>query len=539
MRVLRQLSTFSEAFEKVIVCARPIPDSTVYYHADNVKWIWFENEEILRGDQMRRICELSKKYGIYEEIVSIFPTVLDEYYADSENGIEYEMEIQKILMSHSRWDEVREGAPGETPDEIQHDWALYNLDLFFQWADLVANENADIVYCNDFDTLLCGVVHKKVHGSRFVYDEHDLYCDSFPYLFPLIYRYFIAQFEFKFIKYADAVISVSESATEWIAKTYDLIDTPLFVPNCKDVKEESLVRGDEIDYPIRLYFQGFVDAGKGLGEVIEAIKDSDEAVLHLRCFENDYLTGLKEFVKINKLEEKVKFLEPVSPLDVISATYTDGDIGLTIMGGETSIGLRNTITNKLIEYLTAGLPVIVSAGMFDQAGIVKKYDAGFVIGAGIGDELPGILDEIRENPGILKTKSINAGRAADKLFRWEIYQDSFLKTVKGEAKGKILLTPEKQKRITYEDLKTERDILGKLNLLVLENRSEIVQEKRNLEKELAKREKDIEDLKGEIKGLKENHEIIIREMKESNSWRIGRALTKPGRLLKKVIKHEE
>jgi len=503
MRVLRQVGTFAEAFDKVIVCARPIPDRTEHYQADNVEWVWFENDVV---PDEKRIRRLAKKYGVYEELISIAPVILDDNVLGKSENIEFERRIQEIQMSHRRWDEVGKGIPAEATDDEQVYWLLFNIDLILQWADLVTGIDADIIYCNDYDTLLCGVAHKKVKGSRLIYDEHDLYCDSFPYLFPAIYRSFIALFEYEFLKHADAMISVSEAAVGWLKETYDLTYTPLFVPNCKDVHEDLPAGDTGIDYPIRLYFQGFADAGKGLGEVIEAIKHTDEAVLHLRCLENEYVAELKEYVSENDLGGKVRFFDPVSPHDVIAAARTDGDIGLTISVGETSIGIRNTITNKLIEYLTAGLPVIVSEEMRDQSRIVGEYDAGFVVGKDIRKELPRILDDIRKDPGLISTMSGNAKKAANEIFRWENYKDRFIELVCGGNEGSK--PAEAQQSIPYDDLLADMEILRKQICLIMENRNEIVIEKKKLE-------------------------IELQELKASNSWRIGRAFTRPARMIKK------
>ena len=521
MRVLRQAETFSEVFDKVIVCARPTPDRTEHFQAENVEWLWFDGEGIKEKKRSERIRGLAEKYGLYEEIASFAPMLTDNSYEAYEGGvvvpgsIESEMEIQELLMSHSRWDEVREGIPAEADDEEQLYWIRHNLDLMLEWADFIAGREADVIYCNDFDTLLCGVAHKKIHGSRLVYDEHDLYGDAFPGLFPRMYRYFIVLFEYAFLGYADAVISVSESATEWVAETYGLVSKPMFVPNCKDAEDLPPAADRDTDSPTRLYFSGLATEDKGLEKIIEAVRGRDDAVLNLRCLESEYVSQLRESANRDQsgLGGKVVFLEPVPPQDVVKAAHADGDVGLTILGGPSSVGTRNTITNKLIECLTAGLPVIVSAEMRDQSRIVKEYNAGFVIGGDIAGGIGQILDTIKKDPAILKELSENARKASQELFRWETYRDRFVDLVTGENEWAEKDGGNKQKELSCDELKAELALRKKISFLILEDR-------RGAARQLA----DMEAEKSEV-------EKELAKMASSKAWRIGRLFTSPARIL--------
>jgi len=147
--------------------------------------------------------------------------------------------------------------------------------------------------------------------------------------------------------------------------------------------------------------------------------------------------------------------------------------------------------------------------MRDQSRIVEEYDAGFIIGEDLGEGLSGILRQIEENPDILQIKSANAKKAANELFRWEIYKDRFLELVYGGNEGSK--PTEEQQSIPYDDLKSDMEILKKQICLIMENRNEIVIEKKKLE-------------------------IELQELKASNSWKTGRALTRPARLIKRAFR---
>ena len=543
MRVIRQVRTFAEAFDKVFVCAKPSPDRTEHVQLDNVEWKWFESEE---AKDLKGIQELSRKYNLFDRLIPFAPVIADDGYLNSQRNIDFEIAVQETLIGHSRWDEIKTGTPLAIPDAEQLPWVTFNLDLLLQWADFVAGIEADVIYCNDFDSLLCGVVHKGVHGSRLVYDEHDIFCDSFPSLFPLMYRYFIAQYEYEFLKDIDALVSVSESAVKWTVDKYDLACPSLFVPNCKDFSEEMIEGEKDFSLPIRLYYQGYVSIGRGIEEIIEVLRHTEDAVLCLRCLENEYVLGLKDFVEKNSLENKVRFLDPVPPTEVISAAYAGGDIGLSVMGTHSSIGIRNTITNKLIEYLTAGMPVIVSEEMQDQRDIVKKYNAGFVIGKDIKEDLLHVLDVIKKTPGLLREMSRNARKASEELFRWDTYKERFLALVTGENEALQKGRPEIQKHVSNEDLAAEIVILKKVIVLIMENRLENVADLKDLKEKhadlwedvIALQDKNIQldSLRIELESEKAALEYELESMKTSKSWKLGRMATAPGRALRKIAR---
>ena len=237
-----------------------------------------------------------------------------------------------------------------------------------------------------------------------------------------MYRYFLTLLEYRFLKRADALISIGESAVDWIRSAYTL-EIPCFaIPNCKEQKLTIQKRSKNTSTPLRFYYHGIVDAGRGLEKAIEAIKDIENVVLNIRGLKNAYIETLKASIADRGLESKVFFLDPVVPSEIVKAAAQDGDIGLAIMGENASIGIRISLTNKFIEYLAAGLPVVTSDLMAEQSRIIDKYQAGFVVGDDFQEAFLQIAGILQNDPDQYREMSAGAKKASDEIFDWPKYK---------------------------------------------------------------------------------------------------------------------
>ena len=106
---------------------------------------------------------------------------------------------------------------------------------------------------------------------------------------------------------------------------------------------------------------------------------------------------LEERARREGLADRVKFLDPVPPAELPGFTRA-ADVGLTpvrVLNDSERLGL----SNKLFEYLHAGIPIVTSGGTA-QADFVREVDGGAILGslepaeiaaaaAALGDVPPG------------------------------------------------------------------------------------------------------------------------------------------------------
>ncbi|MEG0340319.1 MAG: glycosyltransferase, partial [Oscillospiraceae bacterium] len=337
-------------------------------------------------------------------------------------------------------------------------WAMSFIDASIQWADMVSNVKADIVYCNDIDTLLCGVAHKKKYGSRLIYDTHDIFCDMFPGIFPRQHRNLIGRLEKSLLTYADMLISVNDSANRWIKGTYHSNVSAVAILNCTDDIVKASFNAKEPSDKLKIYYHGGCDATRGLENIITAIALTSDIQLVLRLLPSEYEKTLRQLVKELNLIDRVSFLEPVDSVMSASAAHSDGDIGIHACDNIKCIDLELSLTNKFIEYLRAGLPVITS-DVIEQASIVRKYDAGYVLANNSPEEIARVFEIAKSEKSSYKQKSENALRASKELFDWNKYKPLLQKAVFNEFDNDELIKMAEIKPLKAAEKLNETDCL--------------------------------------------------------------------------------
>jgi len=81
------------------------------------------------------------------------------------------------------------------------------------------------------------------------------------------------------------------------------------------------------------------------------------AILNFRCPSNEYLEKLKAYAKKSKARNRIRFSNPVSQSELISAA-SSSDIGIIPYDGSVHIGYKYCCPNKLSEYMAAGLAIV-------------------------------------------------------------------------------------------------------------------------------------------------------------------------------------
>lgn len=104
--------------------------------------------------------------------------------------------------------------------------------------------------------------------------------------------------------------------------------------------------------------------------------------------------ALPEYASLVDLHHGIKFVEGMKRVDSIDWMSQHSDIGLLLAGDASEarrIGMATTFASKLMTYLAAGLPVIVSAEFEYCAELVREWGVGFVISRSEIDCLDSVL----------------------------------------------------------------------------------------------------------------------------------------------------
>ena len=456
-RVKRHAKTISDFADSVHIFARPTPDDKfgMKQAAANITYS-FLKDMVWEHPVNRKILEFADNWDLGDVFRKSLPVLeCDSYYNIPD--LERYTKILDKIVSGERWNDItsRESEKMDISNAVSY--SLSFMEGSIQFAMQAVNEKADVVLCNDIDTLLAGVVHKKKYGSRLLYDFHDIMADISDGCFPQMYSNTLVQFEKHLIQYADVVMSISKTILGWSKEHYGYKAPAIPILNCSAVEtKKKLPIKHTPSGVIKIYYHGMSDTSRGLMELIQAVEIFDEFCVVLRCLPSKNLDELKRYVNEKQLDGKVTFLEPVVPEEIPEAANCAGDIGFHLCNSQKCLNWRFALTNKFIEYTKGGLPVITS-NTDEQGRIVRKYHNGWLLEENTKEGIIKTLNKILNEKGKIPRMSANSFLVSAKLFRWKRYAKALEGAVCNKSSViwknalKLRMDKEKQRQWDKED----------------------------------------------------------------------------------------
>jgi glycosyltransferase involved in cell wall biosynthesis len=239
---------------------------------------------------------------------------------------------------------------------------LCTADAF--WRAAGSGPKEAVIYCNDLDTALAGLLLRRAFGGGvLIYDSHEYWPYSNVEALAIHVRLFRA-FDRFFMRRADFVITVSDPLAREMERAYGVPPIRV-VPNAEPWIERpaALPCLSEIDRlaagRVRFIFQGNFAPRRGLEEVVDAWSDVDQgqAALFLRGFDNPCRAALAQRAEaLGLLGRSVFILPPVEVEDLVAAAG-EADVGI-IPYSATLPAYRYACPNKLSQYLHGGLAIL-------------------------------------------------------------------------------------------------------------------------------------------------------------------------------------
>lgn len=259
-------------------------------------------------------------------------------------------------------------------------WPKYKLVQIFKLIEFIVRftlnyRNVDVLHCNDMGGLIVGCFCKMTRPSiRIVYDSHEYAINDVPNqsVSSIRVKYWLERF---FIRYADQVITVSDSIANEYARLY-AISKPWLVLNCPVFKKQypqNLFReklGIRADQTIFLY-QGGLAKGRGIEMIVEAFSglESDQNVLVCMGY-----GPLEKMIYRKAKGSNTIFFHPAVTPDVLLGYTSSADYGI-LFYEDTCLNHRYCSPNKIFEYLMAGLPVLIS-NLYEMKRLVQVEGVG-------------------------------------------------------------------------------------------------------------------------------------------------------------------
>ena len=292
-------------------------------------------------------------------------------------------------------------------------YKFFSLRLFFY----LLFHRFDLLVANDLDTLLPNFLVSKIRKIPLVYDSHE-YFTGVPEIQnrPLV-KWVWRTIERSLLPGMKYVMTVSKSIARQYESEYGVkIST---VRNCSRRTDKIVpYRKAELGIPdnaLLLILQGTgINIDRGSEELLEAICRT-RSVFLLIIGSGDVIGRLKSRSGELKISSRVKFI-PVVKWDELIRYTKSADAGLSL-DKNTNPNYLYSLPNKLFDYISSGIPVIVS-DMPEVSAIVRDTGCGLIIDSVTPEKISEAINRLKADPEELaefRRKSV----IASKTLNWE------------------------------------------------------------------------------------------------------------------------
>ncbi len=268
----------------------------------------------------------------------------------------------------------------------------------------VLAERPDVIHANDLDALLAVYpAYKKLH-CRLIYDSHEICIENpgtvsrYKFLLP-----FLKRWERHMIKHLDQMVCVSHAAARYFADTYH-VEEPLVITNCSLASEA--VTGAEKKTGFEVLNHGQFYAGRGYDIMVEAaplLKEYTDVKLALRGF------GVMEGAlraRVTELQADNVIFYPRVRVEELIPQAAASMVGLALTQ-PICLNYKLSVSNKLFEYASAGLPVIMS-DIPEHRYLNEKYEFGLILPEDTPEQLAKAIVQLYTDTELYETCRKNA-----------------------------------------------------------------------------------------------------------------------------------
>ena len=310
---------------------------------------------------------------------------------------------------------------------------LVRLRLYRALSHLLKTKKFNLIYCNDFDTLVITYLFKKRYNFKIIYDSHELWTERKGAKKTIIHR-FVNSIESKLEKYiikrCDAVITVSEGIAKELSKRYN-IKKPYVIRNLDEIREipsyqDRMMLRDKLNIPrnaILLIYQGGLADARGIPELIEAM-DKLPKNIHLLLM-GKYLS--ENSSKMLKRNNRIHYIGMIPQEELFYYTAI-GDIGVVPTRISNILNHKLAFPNKFSQYMNAGL-VLALYKTEESEKVIKQCKCGVVFEPESSKNIISAVGKIIKSGNIEEYKK-RSREAFLKYYNWEMDKYKLIKIIK-------------------------------------------------------------------------------------------------------------
>ena len=290
-----------------------------------------------------------------------------------------------------------------------------NLDRSIRMAFTGYKMNADIYQSNDLNTLIQGVICSKfrLKPRPLIYDSHEVQTDRTGYN-----KNIVKVMESNLLRFVDVMMVENHTRAAHNEELYGFYPYTLYnyseyynIEDKEAIDIHAEVRIDE-DEKILLY-QGGLQAGRGLHNLINAMPYVDEGIL-VFIGDGKLKDELKQQVVDMGLQQKVKFIGRVDYKDL--ARYTkNAYVGFQVLQN-ICFNHYSASSNKLFEYLMADVPVIAS-DLPEIRKVFNQYNVGELVNPDDPQSIAKAINKIVQDE-TMHASYVEGAKQAKHVYNW-------------------------------------------------------------------------------------------------------------------------
>ncbi|MEJ6533225.1 glycosyltransferase [Pseudoalteromonas lipolytica] len=252
------------------------------------------------------------------------------------------------------------------------------LELIFKMCLYLKKNNARVLHCNDLGGLIVGFTFKLFleRSVKLIYDSHEFQTEV--HGLSKNQKKMRKFLESLLIKKVAETITVSESIALAYQKDYSIAKPVVIynVPYLAEIKKNNKLREvfhiSETD--ILFIYQGLISKARGVKEIAEGFMSSKNQAAHVVFMGNGpYVNEIKS---LSEECHNIHYHPPVKKEELLNYS-SSADFGIHLIPN-TCLNHDYCMPNKLFEYLSSSLPLVVS-DVHDMSNFVIKNEIGVVI----------------------------------------------------------------------------------------------------------------------------------------------------------------
>lgn len=298
--------------------------------------------------------------------------------------------------------------------------------IFLRMISQGLKKDYDVYHCHDLNTLPQGYICNLLKKKKLIYDSHEVQTSRTGYVGKQYY--FLEKY---LIKRVDKLVETTDTRADYTAKLYG-IEKATIIHNYPFYKKppKGTVNLYQIldipkDEPILLY-QGGIQEGRGLEQIVEAVPYFDRGVT-VFIGDGKIKDSLVKRCKDLDIESRVRFLPKVPVNDLIYYTQ-NAYLGFQVLQN-ICFNHYSTLSNKLFEYIMAEVPMVAS-NFPEIIRIVNESEVGVIVDPHKVDEIVKAVNTLLADPHLRDRYSINC-RAASEKYNWLNEQHVLLEMYQG------------------------------------------------------------------------------------------------------------